>query len=167
MTWPAWAKAPSISPATDESRPEKTSFGARPGVASSTFRRATESPSGLGSRHAAASRYAFPADRSLAPSQVTLNQGCFARSAMNCWPTMPVAPRTPTSIGAMTAFLTPFQAGLKACATPTRDQKKSRRCGVGGTRLADLRFDLTLEHNSPDATGPLSRARLARLLHVR
>ena len=34
--WPACAKAPSISPATDESRPENTSFGARPGVAAST-----------------------------------------------------------------------------------------------------------------------------------
>jgi hypothetical protein len=49
-------------------------------------------------RDAAASRNAFPADRSLAPSHVTLNHGCLASKAMNCWPTMPVAPRTPTSI---------------------------------------------------------------------
>ena len=32
MTWPAFANAPSISPATDESSPENTSFGAPDGV---------------------------------------------------------------------------------------------------------------------------------------
>jgi len=45
-----------------------------------------------------ASAQDFPSDRSLAASQVRLNQGWCARRAMNCCPTMPVAPRTPTSI---------------------------------------------------------------------
>ena len=100
MTWPAPAKAPSISPATDESRPENTSFGALPAApaAFSTVSVATSSGSGEDSRHAAASRNAFPAERSLAPSHVTLNHGCRASNAMNCWPTIPVAPRIPTSI---------------------------------------------------------------------
>ena len=53
------------------------------------------------SRHAAASRNALPSERWLAPSHSTLNHGWLASSAMNCWPTMPVAPRMPTGIGAM------------------------------------------------------------------
>src|SRR6266852_5934576 len=71
MTWPACAKAPSISPATEESRPENTSFGARPGVAASTPSVATSSGRRAGRRHAVASRYAFPAEpRDLEPWMV-------------------------------------------------------------------------------------------------
>src|SRR6059036_1984046 len=50
MMWPACAKAASISPATEESRPEKTSLGARPGVAGQVghaiSRRRLEAPRG-------------------------------------------------------------------------------------------------------------------------
>ena len=97
--WPARAKASSISPATEASIAENTSSGAPvPGRASCTTRLASSAGIDAGRRHGAASRYNCPADRSLAPSQVTRNQGWLASCAMNCWPTMPVAPRTPTSI---------------------------------------------------------------------
>ena len=98
-TWPARAKASSISPATEASIAEKTSSGAPlPGLASCTTRSARSAGGGTGSFHDAASRYFCPADRSLAPTQVSLNHGCALSCAMNCWPTIPVAPRTPTSI---------------------------------------------------------------------
>ena len=73
MTWPACAKAPSISPATDESRPENTSFGALPGRC--RFDRQPRDVVGQRDSAAAtrrASRKALPADRSLAPSHVDL-----------------------------------------------------------------------------------------------
>src|SRR5262249_50081666 len=90
-----------MSPATDESRPENTSFGAVPGLAPSTTLSAISEGRRLASRQAAASRNFFPSDRSLAPRNFTSNHGWSARSAMNCWPTMPVAPRMPTGIRAM------------------------------------------------------------------
>ena len=42
--------------------------------------------------------YRPPKDRSLAPTQVKSNQGCPCKNLTKCWPTIPVAPRTPTSI---------------------------------------------------------------------
>ena len=45
-----------------------------------------------------ASRYGLPAERSLAPSHFRSNHGWFCRNLTKCWPTMPVAPRMPTSI---------------------------------------------------------------------
>src|SRR5262245_35523478 len=47
-------------------------------------------------RPATASAYALPAELGLAATAVTSNHGCSASSATNRWPTMPVAPRTPT-----------------------------------------------------------------------
>ena len=70
MVWPAWANAPSISPATEESSPENTSCGARPGVAASTDPVRHIVRQRPGRRQAAASRYALPSERWLAPSQV-------------------------------------------------------------------------------------------------
>ncbi len=42
--------------------------------------------------------YLLPAERSLAPSHVRSNHGWPSRNLMKCWPTMPVAPRMPTSM---------------------------------------------------------------------
>src|SRR3954451_7051157 len=54
-------------------------------------------------RPATASPYDLPADDALAATAVTENHGCASSSATNRWPTMPVAPRTPTlSLFAMT-----------------------------------------------------------------
>src|SRR5258708_7203040 len=56
-----------MSPATEASSPENASLGAPLGDAALTCMFATASESGAGSRQAHASRYALPADRSLAP----------------------------------------------------------------------------------------------------
>src|SRR5204862_4903104 len=92
-----------------------------------------------------ASRYALPSERWLAPSHVTLNHGWFASRAMNCWPTMPVAPRIPTSV---------------RCAVPTtsllRTQKQpTRRIPC---RLCDGSVGLTGLQNST-TQHPTRRAR--------
>ena len=55
-TCPARANSASTSPATDASRPENTSFGARPGVTRSTVMSAMRSGRAAGRRHGAASR---------------------------------------------------------------------------------------------------------------
>ena len=104
--WPALAKASSISPATEASIAENSSSGGlpAPGRASWTTRSATSTGIDTGRRQGAALRYACPADRSLAPTQVRRNHGWLASCAMNCWPTIPVAPSTPTSIRCMTRF---------------------------------------------------------------
>src|SRR5262245_31215306 len=47
-------------------------------------------------RPATASPYDLPADVALAATAVRSNQGCASRSATYLWPTMPVAPKTPT-----------------------------------------------------------------------
>src|SRR5688572_31251991 len=47
-------------------------------------------------RPATASPYDLPADAALAATAVSSNQGCASSSATYLWPTMPVAPRTPT-----------------------------------------------------------------------
>jgi hypothetical protein len=67
-------------------------------VHASTRIDATEDGVGSERCQAAASRYVRPSDRSLAPSQAGRNQGCSASCRMNCCPTIPVAPRMPTSI---------------------------------------------------------------------
>ena len=144
-TCPALAKASSISPATEASMAEKTSSGAPlPGRASCTTRSASSAGGGTGSFHDAASRYFCPADRSLAPTQVSLNQGCAASCAMNCWPTIPVAPRTPTSIRCdITVLCCSSAAGTKVPAYALPGKKKPagrlwprRRVLVARCRLA-------------------------------
>src|SRR5688572_24303725 len=96
--WPARAKASSTSPATPASSAEKTTLGPRPGTHASTVRLRTAEGIGAGNRHADASVYFLPSDRSLAASHVTLNHGWCSSRDTNCCPTIPVAPRTPTSI---------------------------------------------------------------------
>src|SRR5450432_4453136 len=96
-TWPACANSRSISSATDASMDENNSRGAWPGLHSSTVRSATES--GTTPRcHVMASLYFLPDERSLAPSHFRSNHGLPCRNLMKCWPTIPVAPRMPTSI---------------------------------------------------------------------
>ena len=51
--WPAAAKAPSMSPATDASSPENTTLGPRPGTHASTMRAADSSGMGVARRHGA------------------------------------------------------------------------------------------------------------------
>ena len=97
-TWPAWANARSISVATDASMAENNSRGALPGLDSSTVRPAIAAGAAPSRCQLVASRYFLPAERSLAPSQVRSNQGWPCRNFTKCWPTMPVAPRMPTSI---------------------------------------------------------------------
>jgi len=50
------------------------------------------------SRHLAASPYGLPSERSEAASHTASNQGWCSSIWINRWPTMPVAPRTPTGI---------------------------------------------------------------------
>ena len=89
----------SISPATDESRPENTSFGARPGRGRFDDRVRAHRRAG-GRQAATRPRRDTPCPRSARWRRATstLNHGWSASSAMNCWPTMPVAPRIPTGI---------------------------------------------------------------------
>ena len=54
--WPAAANAPSMSPATEASRPENTTLGPRPGTQASTVRSADAPGIGVASRHGADSR---------------------------------------------------------------------------------------------------------------
>ena len=77
---------------------EKSRRGALPGLHSCTVRSATLSGMPPSRRQLVASRYFLPAERSLAPSHVRSNHGWSCRNLMKCWPTMPVAPRIPTSI---------------------------------------------------------------------
>ncbi len=102
---PAAAKAPSMSPATDASSPENTTFGPLPGTQALTMRSAAPPGIGVVSFHGATVRYALPSDRSLAASHVHRNHGCRASRETNCCPTMPVAPNTPTSIASIRASL--------------------------------------------------------------
>src|SRR6478752_7823824 len=103
--WPASAKARSMSPATEASRPEKTTFGPRPGTHASTIRSADASGIGVDSFHGATDLYALPSERSLAASHVHRNHGCPASRETNCCPTTPVAPNTPTSIASIHSSL--------------------------------------------------------------
>src|SRR5579864_3862619 len=96
--WPASAKARSISVATEESMDENSSRGALLGLHSSTTRSASLSGITPCRCHLVASRYFLPAERSLAPSHLTSNHGWPCRNLMKCWPTIPVAPKMPTSI---------------------------------------------------------------------
>ena len=47
-------------------------------------------------RSPTASSYVFPAERALAATVTTWNQGWSSRREINLWPTIPVAPRMPT-----------------------------------------------------------------------
>src|ERR1035438_2594693 len=77
---------------------EKRSCGALPGLHSSTVSPATASGVPPARCHVMESLYFLPAERSLAPSHLRSNHGFPCRNLMKCWPTMPVAPRMPTSI---------------------------------------------------------------------
>src|SRR5437016_2548530 len=67
-------------------------------VASPTTSLPTEVGTGVASvqRPATASAYDFPAEAALAATAVTSNHGCCASSDTKRWPTIPVAPSTPT-----------------------------------------------------------------------
>src|SRR5204862_4970637 len=82
---------------------------------------------------------------------------------MNCCPTIPVAPRTPTSNLAITvsSFVKVYWFFVSLVI-----QKKSRRSGVGGNKARGPIVRLTFEHNSPDVGCPLSRAGLLGVEHV-
>ncbi len=75
-TWPAWANSRSISVATEASMAEKTRRGALPGFESDTVMLAAADGMSPSRRQEVASFSFLPAERSLAPSQVSLNQGC-------------------------------------------------------------------------------------------
>ena len=83
-----------------QTRPWRRIAGAAalPGLHSSTVWSATACGVSPARCHFMASRYFLPAERSLAPSHATLNQGWPSRNLMKCCPTIPVAPRMPTSI---------------------------------------------------------------------
>src|SRR5579871_5992266 len=135
--WPAEAKACSISVATDASIAEKTSCGAFPvaafsGLDSDTTMSRTYAGVSPPKRHAVASLYGLPAERSLAPSQVRSNQGWSRRKLTNSWPTIPVAPRIPTEIRDW--FIDETVASLSFCRFQPRPQFPIcgcvlRRCG--------------------------------------
>ena len=99
----------------------------------------------------ARSRYFFPSDRSLAPSHAMRNQGWFASCTMNCCPTMPVAPRMPTSTLLRETTVTSPQCGASAPAASLGDPRpaplrgplgKKKPAGWLGRRVAEARFDL-------------------------
>src|ERR1700722_8877081 len=94
---PAAAKSVSACPAIDASSAEKTSFGPTPGLNSSTAHFAASVGTAVG-HPPAKTPPPLPAAPSPAASQVVLNHGCASSSAINCCPTVPVAPRIPTSI---------------------------------------------------------------------
>jgi len=71
---------------------------ARPRWQRSTSRRPISSGSGAGRRQAVASRTTLPSERWLALEQAHGPRLAFGEDAMNCWPTMPSRPRTPTGI---------------------------------------------------------------------
>ena len=52
---------------------------------------------GMAQRAPTASSYRLPADRALAATAVSWNQGCRSSRDTNRWPTIPVAPTTPTA----------------------------------------------------------------------
>ncbi len=74
--WPACANACSICVATDASVAENINRGApSEGLQSATVKSATFAGIAPSSLQLVASRYFFPAERSLAPTQVSSNQG--------------------------------------------------------------------------------------------
>src|SRR5919197_4328399 len=92
-----------------------------------TVRPATEAGTGAAraQRPATASAYLLPAELALAATSVTSYQGWFASSDTNLWPTMPVAPRTPT----LSFF----------AIVPPSERKKAGQFITGGSRAQALR----------------------------
>ncbi len=62
-----------------------------------------------------ASSYRFPADRGLAATAVSWNQGWFSKRVTKRWPTIPVAPITPTLYCSMTICLLCARREFGAC----------------------------------------------------
>ena len=87
-----------ISPATSASSPEKTIAQSLKcsGWHSCTIVSRTMEGIRLVCFQLTALGYAFPADRGDAPRAWMVNHGWFARRVMKRWPTVPVAPSTPT-----------------------------------------------------------------------
>lgn len=103
-----WFGVP-MSPATSASRPEKiilqsTKFS---GLHSCTTSSLTTPGIGVDCFQVTAREYGFPADLDEAPSTWILNHGWAASRTMNRWPTVPVAPSTPTLILQSDADTTP------------------------------------------------------------
>ena len=98
-TWPACANARSISVATEASMAENSSRGALPGLHSSTVRSGhrVRRAAGQVPGHGVADTSCRPSGRSR-PATSGRTTGGPARNLTKCWPTMPVAPRMPTSI---------------------------------------------------------------------
>src|SRR6185369_11084475 len=95
---PASANRGSSSRAIPESSAAKMVLGAPSGRAGETTMLATFLGMAVFSRHLAASPYGLPSERSEAASHTASNQGWCSSIWINRWPTMPVAPRTPTGI---------------------------------------------------------------------
>ena len=164
MRCPASAKAPSISPATDESSPENTSFGARPGAACSTVSFATSSGSrrrqtprgrvaiGLALRALAGAepRDLEPRmrreqrDELLADHAGRAEDADFNLSHDCSFPSW-------TLLNAFVSFVI---------------KKKADAVASAEYRLVDSTVLLAFEHNSPDAAGPLSRVASSLLLRA-
>ena len=88
-----------MSPATSESRPEKTtSQSANSDALHSLTVMSAILPMGEACFQRTASLYFFPAERDEAPIAWRTRVGCCARRRMKRWPTEPVAPRTPRII---------------------------------------------------------------------
>src|SRR5437868_5664467 len=80
-------------------------------------------------RPATASAYDLPAEAALAATAVTSNQGWPSSNATNLWPTMPVAPRTPT--------LSFLDIALSTVTNPARSStSRCARRPLGGGALA-------------------------------
>src|ERR1039457_7713298 len=84
------------------------------------FRSATESGIAPLSRQAVAAWYGLPAERSLAPSHLRSNHGWFWRNLTKCWPTIPVAPRMPTSILVSISYVSSEESLTDAHGRPGR-----------------------------------------------
>src|SRR6059036_573547 len=96
--YPAAAKRASTGPATSAGRLENTTSQSSGGSGSRTTRLRAAAGISADSRQAHASAYGLPCERSDPASAVTANCGWSASSWTNRWPTVPVAPRMPTRI---------------------------------------------------------------------
>ena len=87
-----------ISPATSASRPEKTTVQSVKcsGAHGLTSMSRTAGGIGVVCFQFAARAYVLPAERADAPRACTAKYGWLSRRAMKRWPTVPVAPSTPT-----------------------------------------------------------------------
>lgn len=89
-----------MSPAASASSPEKTMAQSAKcsGLHSCTTIERTAEGIGVDCFQFTAFWYCFPADLGDAPRAWITNQGWFDKRVMNLWPTVPVAPSTPTLI---------------------------------------------------------------------